>query len=145
MAFGKKQPALSGGDYLLGISDTCQKQGQPYAAEFRRMVMQCYGTEELLIGEVIAKRPLKEHEASPASIIINAVELAQQRGDTESIEEILRVGMALLAKWPDYLAALFGSGADVYGGLFQAERHRFGTTPGRRVRTARERHKCSAR
>ena len=57
----------------MGILDTCQKQGQPYATEFRRMVIQCYGSEELLIGEVIAKRPLREHEASPASIIINAV------------------------------------------------------------------------
>lgn len=105
MAFGKKQPTMSGGDYLLGIADTCQKQGQPYAAEFRRMIMQCYGDDDLLIGEVIAKRPLREYEASPASILVNAVQLATQRGDTTAIDEILRVGLALLAKWPDYLAA----------------------------------------
>lgn len=70
------------------------------------MVLQCFGDEELLIGELIAKRPLTEEEASPVSILVGAVLAGIDAGDAEGTVEALQVGLSLLAKWHQYIASI---------------------------------------
>jgi hypothetical protein len=59
-----------------------------------------------LLSEVVATRPLEADEASPVSILLAAHEAAATMGDTESVTEVLRFGMALLAKWAEWLAMI---------------------------------------
>lgn len=59
-----------------------------------------------LLTEATATRPLEEHEASPVSILLATHQAVLEQGDAESVTEVLQVGLALLAKWPHYLAAM---------------------------------------
>lgn len=105
MPFRKGQKrGLTGPDYLLAIADEAAESGQPFAGEFRSMLMSCFSGQELFLIEMEASRPLKEHEASPVSIILGALAMASDRGDKESAQEILTVGLSILAKWPTWLA-----------------------------------------
>jgi hypothetical protein len=108
MPFGKR-PTLTGPDYLLGMGEQLARDGAPFAAEFRDMVMDAIrpdvfgGTFGATLAEVAATRPLREHEAGPVAVIIAAAEMAARHKDRQSVDEIIRVGAALLAKWPDWL------------------------------------------
>jgi hypothetical protein len=110
MPFGHKGPKLTGADFLLAMADDARQSGLPYAERFQHMVMQAFGDETLLETELVAKRPLKDHESLPVSVILAAYKMAWKRGDVESRGEALLTGLHLLAKWPEYLA-------------FSAERH----------------------
>jgi hypothetical protein len=108
MALGRKRPepasSLSGADYLLALAHNAAERDQPFAQEFHRMVSAALSPSPApLYRDAIASRPLREHEASPASIIVGAVQAALTNGDRESAQEALRVGVSLLAKWPLYL------------------------------------------
>ncbi len=63
-------------------------------------------SEGPLLAEVIAAAPLRVHEAAPAAIINSAVTVALDRGDIEGAREASILGVALLAKWPEYLIAV---------------------------------------
>jgi hypothetical protein len=58
-------------------------------------VLPCESASRL---ETVARRPLAHHEASALAIIGGAYRTAM------AAEEIVMFGLALLAKWPDYLA-----------------------------------------
>lgn len=105
MGLGRKQAQLTGPDYLIVAASEAAKNGQPYAAAFSRMAQDAAIGERpgMLLAEMVSVRPLKHYEASPVSIILGAVSLAQQNRDSESVTEILQFGMAMLAKWPTYL------------------------------------------
>lgn len=104
MAFGRKrEPQMSGADYLFAMAHSAADRGQPYANGFAAMVRSAFDDQGMLIREVIARRPLKDHEASPVAIIATAVQAALDQGDREAANEALHVGLSLLAKWPDYL------------------------------------------
>lgn len=99
-----REPELTGPDYLVGIAATAADQGRPFAREFRDMIAQAFIDSRLpLLAEATAKRPLKEHEAAPAAISLGAVQTALERGDRQSAQEALQVGVSLLAKWPAWL------------------------------------------
>lgn len=97
---------VTGFDLLLVAAESAAQSSQPYAYEFLLMIRQAASGYASLVTEAIANRPLKEHEASPVAIILGAAELAYQRGDDVAVREVLRVGTALLAKWPEYLRAM---------------------------------------
>lgn len=105
VSLGRKQAQLTGPDYLIVGASEAAKNGQPYAATFSRMAQDAAIGERsgMLLAEMVAVRSLKDYEASPVSIILGAVQRAQQNRDSESVKEILQFGMALLAKWPTYL------------------------------------------
>ena len=96
---------VTGFDLLLVAAESAAQSSQPYAYEFLLMIRQAASGYASLVTEAIANRPLQEHEASPVAIILGAAELAYQRGDDVAVREVLRVGTALLAKWPEYLSA----------------------------------------
>ncbi len=102
----------------MAVAETAWETGQPYSSEFANMVYSAFapldipgipdlsGTEFMmgqLPTEMMATRPLEEHEASPVSIILGAFEAAEDKGDAEAQIEVLRLGLTLLAKWPEYL------------------------------------------
>lgn len=99
----RRKPQMTSVDFLIGMAEDAAKQGQPFAEEFRDMaVAVAIGPDAILsVGE--ARRPLNAHEASPVSIILGAYEFARRHGDRESVDEVLRVGLSLLAKWPYFL------------------------------------------
>lgn len=101
-----KKPQLTGPDYLVGLADQAAERGQPYADDFREMVMLAFSDEDFLVAAAIARRELREHEASPVSIVYGAAQAAISNGDPEAFAEVMQVGLSLLAKWPDYLVML---------------------------------------
>lgn len=105
MGFGRKRSQLTGPDYLIAVASEAANSGQPYAATFARLAQESALGERpgMLLAEMVATRPLNDYEASPVSIIIGAMQMAQQNRDSESCDEILRFGLALLAKWPEFL------------------------------------------
>lgn len=110
--------APTGPDYLLAVAERASESGQPYSSEFANMVYGAFEPSgisgipdvpamEFPLGqlpkEMVARRPLEEHEASPVSIVLGASEAAKDKGDAEAQIEVLRDGLTLLAKWPEYL------------------------------------------
>lgn len=93
---------LTGPDFMIAIASTAAEQGRAFAAEFQQMVIDSFmgGRSP---RETVASRALEEHEVAPVAIIMGAMEAALEQGDEESYEEVVRVGLSLLAKWPDYL------------------------------------------
>jgi hypothetical protein len=104
MPFGRKGPKMTGADFLLAMADDARQSGLPYAERFQHMVWQAFGNETMLTTELVAKRPLKDHESTPVAVILAAHKAARERGDLQARGEVLGVGLALLAKWPEYLA-----------------------------------------
>lgn len=106
LLFKKNQPQLTGPDYLSAVAEEAKERGQPWAEEFGAMLWNAFDTREpVLLIHAQATRPLKEFEASPVSIILGAYQMAMTNKDLESANEVLRVGLALLAKWPDWLCS----------------------------------------
>lgn len=103
----RRKPQLTGPDYLIAHAHLASENEQPYAEDFEAMITDVYSEREHFAREVIAKRPLKDYEASPVSIILTAAERAASENDSESVAEVFRVGLTLLAKWHEYL--LFGA------------------------------------
>lgn len=106
------KPQATGPDYLMMIAQKAEEQGQPYSAEFSTMIYEAFsptpggpGILGQLPTERIAARELEEHEATPVTIIATALLTAADTGDVEAFQEVLQVGLSLLAKWPDYLMA----------------------------------------
>lgn len=95
---------MTGADYLMYMADDAMKSGLPYAERFQHMVWQAFGDETMLETELVAQRPLKDHESTPVSVILSAYKAASKRGDVESRGEVFLTGLMLLAKWPEYLA-----------------------------------------
>lgn len=106
MPFGHKKPKMTGADYLMAMADDARQSGHPYAERFQHMVMQAFADEHeaMLTTELVAQRPLKDHEKTPVSVILAAYKAASSRGDVESRGEVFLTGLMLLAKWPEYLA-----------------------------------------
>src|SRR5437016_2221607 len=104
----KKSDRMTGADYLLMFSQAALDSERPYAWKFQEMIYSAFGPdpEVPLFGDLIAKRGLVEYEAAPVAIILAAHEHALANRDTESAQEIPRVGLALLAKWSEYLIAV---------------------------------------
>jgi hypothetical protein len=103
MPFMRKAPKMTGADFLMAMADEAARNHQAYADEFRVYLDAAFSDETLLSTEIIAQSPLKEHEASPVAIILGAHKAALELGDKEAPTEVLRVGMALLARWPYFL------------------------------------------
>lgn len=106
MAFRRQKPQLTGPDYLLGVARRSADEGQPFADVFSDMVFQAFSgspLNDVLLAGMTAQRPLREHEASPVAIILAAAEMAKANGDSAGLDEVLRVGLTLLAKWPAFL------------------------------------------
>jgi hypothetical protein len=110
MPFGRKGPKLTGGDFLLLMAEEARERRLPYAERFQHMVSQAlnpFDREAMLTTELVAQRPLKEHEETPIRVILAAHKAARERGDVQARGEVLGLGLALLAKWPEYL--VFGA------------------------------------
>jgi hypothetical protein len=110
MPFGRKGSKLRGGDFLLLMATEAKERRLPYAERFQHMVMQAldpFDGEGMLTTELVAQRPLKEHEETPVRVILAAHQAARERGDVQARGEVMGLGLALLAKWPEYL--LFGT------------------------------------
>lgn len=97
---------LTGPDLILAVAERAREREQPFSVEFSTMVQQAILGRDMLLTEATATRPLDEHEASPVSILLGAYQAAINQGDAESIMEVLQFGLALLAKWPSYLAVM---------------------------------------
>lgn len=108
-----RKPKLTGADYLIGVAHEAAERGQPYADAFRRMVTDAFMSDGMLLAESTAQRPLREHEASPVAIVLGAYQLAANNRDRKSVDEVLDVGLSLLAKWPAYLVAFGDSHPDL--------------------------------
>lgn len=101
-----KSRSLTGPDYLIGAADGAAADGQPFAEEFRDLVWTTFSSSSegpLRLAEMTAQRPLKAHETSPVAIILRAAAMARQDNDDKALDEVLQVGMSLLAKWPSFL------------------------------------------
>jgi hypothetical protein len=99
---------LTGADHLIMSAQSAVDSGLPYSDVFRDMLYSAvvpHGADALLL-EMIASRPLVAHEAGPATIIDAAVQVALEQRDAKGALEATILGVALLAKWPDYLAAI---------------------------------------
>lgn len=59
--------------------------------------------EKLFVNRDHRAKSAQEHEASPVAIILGAHKAAVELGDKEAPTEVLRVGLALLARWPYFL------------------------------------------
>jgi hypothetical protein len=97
---------MTGADFLMMMAVEAAESGLPYAGRFKDMIWAIHPLdgEAQLSTEVVAQRPLKDHELTPVSIIFTACQAAARQGDKESQVEVLNVGLSLLAKWPEYLA-----------------------------------------
>jgi hypothetical protein len=104
---------MTGADYLVVMADDAVQKGEPYAAEFRDMIETAILVPEFNPAptelEAIVDRPLRDHEVV-AGTVAAALHLAVKNRDSESADELIMNGLRLLAKWPDYLAALNASG-----------------------------------
>lgn len=112
MAAGGSGPQATGPDYLMMVAQKAEEHGQPYSAEFSTMIYEAFsptpggpGILGQLPTERIAARELDDHEATPVAIIATALTAAADTGDVEAFQEVLQVGLSLLAKWPNYLMA----------------------------------------
>jgi hypothetical protein len=105
VVLGRRKQSVAGADYLIATAKHAADQGQPWAAEFADMVADVFIGDDLLLGPMIAKRPLEAHEASPVSIILSSMQMAESKKDHASAVEVRQLGLALLAKWPAYLCA----------------------------------------
>jgi hypothetical protein len=103
MPFMRKAPKMTGADFLMAMADEAARNHQAYAEEFQVYLGAAFSDEKLLSTGIIAQSPLKEHEASPVAIILGAHKAAVELGDKEAPAEVLRVGLALLARWPYFL------------------------------------------
>jgi hypothetical protein len=90
----------SGVDYLIVSAD---ETAGPYAEVFRSMLVSVALGQDQLVSGVVANRPLRDYEAAPVAIILDAAQTAIVNNDADGIKEVLQVGMSLLAKWADYL------------------------------------------
>jgi hypothetical protein len=98
----------TGADYVIAVAAD-QRHRNEYASAFTDMVTTAATgpmAEPMMVLEAIALRPLRLHEATPVAILNVAFNEAVKRRDRKAIEEIAMFGLALLAKWPDYLVAL---------------------------------------
>jgi hypothetical protein len=96
-----KLPKPTAADYLLMVAD---QNHDEYASRFRDMI--AAGASKLdpvLVGEMVAARPLNEYEAAPVGIILAAADTALKHGGRAAWEETLTTGLRMLAKWPEYL------------------------------------------
>lgn len=97
------EPELTGPDLLLAIADRAVEQDLPYTGAFHDMVIDAFSGDDRLAA-LVARRPLKDHENAPVSVILTAAEVAgKELRDPQAFREVLRVGLILLAKWPEYL------------------------------------------
>jgi hypothetical protein len=103
MGFRRRQPTVTGGDYLTVVAADAIDTDVPFADEFATMLDLTFGPNDHSFLEVVAKRPLKDYEAGPTSIVLAAARAAIARGDADGLAEVLQVGLALLAKWPHFL------------------------------------------
>ena len=96
---------MSGADYVITAAHDAAVMGVPFARWLWEMastaVLPCESASRL---ETVAHRPLAHHEASALAIIGGAYRTAMMREDAMAAEEIVMFVLALLAKWPDYLA-----------------------------------------
>lgn len=101
-----EMPELTGADFLIGVANQVAESDTPFASQFLMMAQQAVLDEGFLVTQVTAARPLREDEAVAVSIIYTAFQLAMEKGDEEAPMEVLRVGLAMLAKWAEYLAVI---------------------------------------
>jgi hypothetical protein len=113
---------MDGPEYILvacNLAGSGKSSPPLYAYTFREMVglafndsnarlLARYGEGDAALAEMIAARPLKDYEAEPVRMILEALEMVKLNGDTESETEVVHVGLALLAKWPHFLTARGG-------------------------------------
>jgi len=95
-------------DYLLIGADRAKREGLSYAAEFERLVLDTYSDADGDLAAWYASRPLKDHESTPISIVLAAVEAAAADGDPALVRETIKQGLVFLARWPSYLAGTAG-------------------------------------
>ena len=94
----------TGPDYLMAMADKASDQ-LPFAKDFRDMVFACFSGPDPAVSPTaaIAKRPLTAEEQAPIAVVGAAFEMAFQKGDMDSVEEILKVGMSLAIKFREFL------------------------------------------
>jgi hypothetical protein len=98
-----------GGEYLALCAKNAGTAGMPYAQAFQWMLRDLAHVQDeppLLGGEVVMARPPWDEEKTPQAIVNVAAGLAIDYGDTEGLNEVLQLGLSLLAKWPSYLCQL---------------------------------------
>jgi hypothetical protein len=96
---------MSGADYVITAAHDAAVMGAPFARWLWEMASTAVlPSESASRLETAAHRPLAHHEASALAIIGGAYRTAMMREDAMAAEEIVMFGLALLAKWPDYLA-----------------------------------------
>jgi hypothetical protein len=96
-----------GGEYLTLFAERVRDLEMPYSQEFLYMLrdMAWVQTETpVLGGELVAARPLWDEEKTPAGIVnAAAASAAIDNSDLEALQQVLDLGLHLLAKWPSYL------------------------------------------
>lgn len=110
MARRRSQPSMTGPDYLMAAARSASDGGRAYADDFSNMLWAAFVGDPGLLSGAIGRRPLNDYEAAPVAIILGAFQLARSNQDVESAIEVLQVGMALLAKWPEYLDGVADGG-----------------------------------
>lgn len=99
-------PQLTGADFIIAVANQMAESDKPFANQFLMMVQQAMLNEGMLVTQITAARALNDDEATAVAIIFTAFQMAMEKGDREAPAEVLRVGLALLAKWPEYLAVM---------------------------------------
>jgi hypothetical protein len=110
MAPDDQQAQGRGGEYLTLFAERVRDLGMPYSQEFLFMLSDMASVQTdtpVLGGELVAARPLWDEEKTPAGIVNAAAAYAAiDNGDLEALQQVLDLGLHLLAKWPSYLCTV---------------------------------------
>jgi len=91
-------------DLLLMAAVQAKDDGFPFAPQVEQLVVDSTTEAEGDIAAWYATRPLKDHEQTPVAVVLGAVHAALDAGDPALVDQTIEEGLALMARWPAYLA-----------------------------------------
>lgn len=119
MVFGKKAAApeqqITAPDLLMVMSDNVQKAGEVhagYARLFQQMITDAYGmgmTTDSTSVIAASQRSLNEAERAALMIIGTSLGYARHTGDDQLFLDTVKQGVEMMARFPDYIAAIHAS------------------------------------
>lgn len=99
------KPVMTGPDYLIGAAEQVRAD-QPMAREFQDMVISAITPAGDPLAEPVvlleASRELEPHEVAALTVFRAAILVAIQRGDQQSLEELLAWGLAMVLRFDRY-------------------------------------------
>ena len=107
---GRRKPQLTGLDVLIGMADTAERDGVPYANQYAALVSDLAPMPgpPIFVGQAIARGDLHEHEIAPVGVVRAAAEWAKEQRDLETLTEVAWLGARVATVWPRFLLSTPG-------------------------------------